>query len=680
MSPTGTISGRHLNEFLANPTLQETLNVHSNCMFKSISVEGPVFIKNTLNDQNLDDVLGDVVYKHESKPKCASLKTFESFEAPNVLIKSKLLNDIPFDAFVTKNTKQTFSVSRLHGDVFIDNLKIDGLVDFINVTDLDMNAIKLVGEQFTNAELIFGGNETIQLKASQIVVRETINGIDVNDFIDINGNFELFGDVLLDTLQVNKCTVNGDILGDGRAVLVNGFNMSSLQDAHLSRSSSQEIAEPVSIRTAVVRNTLQANNINNFDYARAVDILQHMENIDQLLNDSTVHVDKMDVDGNIQFTNINGFDFDDIQKNAIRLDAENSIPWPIVFADSAVAEGNLTIEQLNGVHFDDFVNDLVKRDDEQIVIGGSTVFRGPVRILADINTANVNGFRVNQILTKNYKDTILNRIEIDGDVFVTQLMIDGRFNNVTKEQIEVYDFDEQNHMHVLRKNVEFAAPIAIQQLQLDGGYDNIRSAGDYIKSMVRIDRPNNVTGTKFFAGRLRFDNDIHISQYNGINVQEFLSNVILIDQAAPIVFERNVRFTGPITAPVLRIAGDLVVNTMNNCSLDDWLKTAIRMDMPFFHNGSIVFDDGAFEAVVINTETLNGLPANKILTLNTAQRFEESIHFDAVESFVPLTTTGLVSGYDLVAEEANTFRVSLSRKILPLWIFPRFIFFIKIHM
>lgn len=665
MSPNGTVSGRHLNEFLANPTLRETLNVHSNCIFKSISVEGPVFIKNTLNDQNLDDVLGDVLYKHESKPKCTSFKTFESIEAPNIIIKSTLLNDIPFDSFVTKNTKQTFSASRLIGDVFIDSLQIGGLVDFINVTELDMNAIKLVGEQFTNAELILEGNETVQLNASRIVVHETINGIDVNDFIDINENFELYGDATLDTLRVNRCTVNGDILGDGRSALINGFNMPILQDTHLSRNSAQEIAEPLSIRTAVVRSTFRAQNINGFDYPRAVNILQHMENIDQMLNDSTVHVEQMTVDGNVHFGRINGFDFDYIQKNAVRLDEENSLAWPIVFVDPIVVDGNLTVERLNGVNFDDFINDLVRRDDERIVIAGATVFRGPVRVTSDIDTANINGFRVNQILTKNFKDTILNPIEIDGDVFLTQLAIDGRFNNATKQQIEVYDFDEPNHVHILRKDVEFVEPVAIQQLQLDGGYDNIRSVKDYINSMFRTDRPNNVTGTKYFAGRLRFDNDIRISHYSGISVQEFLSTVILIDQAEPIVFERNVRFTGPVEAPALHIGGDLVVNTMHNCSLDDWVKTAIRVDMPFFYNGTIMFDDGTFEAVAINADTLNGLSTDKILTLNTPQSFDESIHFDAVESFVPLTTNGLVSGYDLVAEEANTLRVSVSQAITP---------------
>lgn len=655
MSPTGSISGRHLNEFLANPTLHETLNINSNCFFKSIQVEGPVFIRQTLNDVNLDDLLGDVVYKHEPKPEITSFKTFDSIKASNIQIKSNLLNDIPLDAYVTKNTEQEFSVDHIDGDVFIDRLNIDGLVDFINVTELDMNAIKLFGEQFTDAELIFEGNDTI-INASQIVVRETINDIDVNNFIDINSGFEVYGDITLDTLLVNNCTVNGDVVGDDLMVTVNGFSLTKLRDSHLSRSDPQEIVEAVVFDKVVVRNGFDADKINGFDYKQAVDVLQRLENIDEMLSGSTVRVHNMTIHGNVHFTGINGFDFDYIAKNAIRLDEENTIPWPIVFHDSVHVDGNLTIDKLNGVNFTDFVNKIVKRDDPQINIGGSTVFRGKVRVFGGINTENINGFRPNQILTRQFRDPILNPIEIFGDVTLRQLIVDGHFNNVSKEQIESYNFDEQHGVHILRRNIEFNEPLNIEYLQLNA-FGNVDNVNEFIQSVVRIDRPVNITGTKYFTGRLHFNNDIHISHYEDIDVQEFLSNIILIDRSEPIVFERDVILNASISARMLHVYGDLVVKEINNNTLTDWLEKSIRTDMPFFHNGTMIFGDGTFEANNVHTERLNGLRVDKILTLNTPQSFSESIHFDVVESLVPITTDGLVSGYDLKAEEANTLKV-----------------------
>lgn len=646
-----------MNEFLSNPTLKDTRDIHSNCLFKSIHVDGPVFIRNTLNDVNLDQLLGDVVYKHETKPICSSLKTFQSISAPNIKIRTNLLNDIPLDSYVTNNTEQTFAVNQLDADVLINRLEIDGLVNFINITELDMNSIKLSGDQFTNAELTFVGNEEFQLNASQIIVQETINGIDVNDFISIDGSFELFGDVQAETIDVQHCTVEGEIVGNAQNVTVNGFNITSLQASYLSRTKPQQFFTPVTIETAVIRGGFLTNDINGFDYMEAINILKRMESIDKIFNDSIVRVKEMTVSGNIRFDRINGFDFDYIQKNAIRLDEENLIGLPLVFHDPVILQGNLTTEIFNGVDFNDFINDLVKRDDPLIVISGNTIFRENVTIFADINTPNINDIQIDQILTRNFNGKILNPIEVFGDVTVAQLDIEGRFNNATKEHIEAYDFDVQNGVHILRKTVVIDETVTIENLQLNGGYENINNATEFISSIVRTDRPVNITGRKYFAGPIHFGNDIHISHYNDLNVQEFLSNIVLIDQTEPVVFERDVIFKGPVSAQAIRVAGDLIVKTISNCTLSDWINTSIRKDMPFFHNGTIVFHEGTFHPTNIETEYLNGMPMDKILTLNTEQHFTETIDFDVVHSFVPITTDGFVNGCDLKAEEANTLRV-----------------------
>lgn len=613
-----------------------------------------MYIRKKLDDVDLDELLGDIVYKHEPEPKITSFKTFDSIKASN--IRMNLLNDISLDAYVTKSTNQEFSVDHIDGNVFIDRLEIDGLVDFINITELDMNAIKLFGEQFTDAELIFEGNDTV-LNASQLIVRETINDVDVNNFIDINSDFEVYGDITLNTLSVNNCTVKGNIVGDDLASTVNGYNLTKLRDSYISRSLPQQIMEPVVINTLVVRNSFDADEINGLNYKLAVDVLQHLENFDEMLSDSTVRVQKMIVDGNINFTGINGFDFDYIAKHAIRTDRENTISWPIIFHDPVNIDGNLTIEEFNGVNFNDFVNNMVKRDDPNIFVDGSTVIRGKVNVFGDIITDNINGFRSNQFLTRHFKDTILNPIEIFGDVTLRQLIVDGHFNNVSKELIESYDFDELNGVHILRRNVEFNESMHTEYLQMNA-YGNISNVHEFIQSVVRTDRPVNISGTKYFAGRLHIDNDIHISQYDDINLQKLLSNIILIDRPEPIVFERNVTFNAPISAPMLHVNGDLVVKEIDSNTVKDWLETSIRTDMPYFHNGTMIFEDGTFEATNIHADQLNGLPVDNILTLNTPQSFKGSVHFDVLTSYIPITTDGLVSGYDLKAEEANTLKVS----------------------
>lgn len=180
VGPNGTITGRHLDEFLANPTLRETTLIHANSFINSLEVNGNVYVT-SIDDVFVDDILSDVVYKHETSPTITSFKRFSSLQS-NIQIASGLVNDIPFSSFVTKDTEQVFNVSNLHGDVFFQHLTLDGLFNFVNVTDLDMNAIKLFGDQYTNAELEFQDGDHINIEANEFIILDTINDQNVCNF------------------------------------------------------------------------------------------------------------------------------------------------------------------------------------------------------------------------------------------------------------------------------------------------------------------------------------------------------------------------------------------------------------------------------------------------------------------------------------------------------------------
>lgn len=181
IGPNGTISGRHLDDFLSNPTLRDTNQIRANCFINSLEIEGPLYVRNTINNIHLDDVLNDIVYKHEpSPPQINSFKRFASVQAPNIQLTSNIVNGINFSSLVTKDTEQTFHVNKLDANVRFDRLKIGGLINFINITEVDMNSIKLFGEQYTNAELIFEDGDYLNIEAAQLEVLDTINDISVS--------------------------------------------------------------------------------------------------------------------------------------------------------------------------------------------------------------------------------------------------------------------------------------------------------------------------------------------------------------------------------------------------------------------------------------------------------------------------------------------------------------------
>lgn len=144
-----------------------------------MNIDGPLYVTNLFDNVFLDDALSEVVYKHEPSAKINSIKKFASIQAPNIQITSNLLNNIPFSSFLTKDTEQTFHVTHFPANAFFQRLIVDGLYEGINVTDLDNRAIKLFGDQYTNADLEFADGDFLNIDAEELVILDNVNGIDV---------------------------------------------------------------------------------------------------------------------------------------------------------------------------------------------------------------------------------------------------------------------------------------------------------------------------------------------------------------------------------------------------------------------------------------------------------------------------------------------------------------------
>lgn len=609
----------------------------------------------------MDDLLSDVVYKHDPSPRCNSFKRFLSVTAPVINLSSKLIDGIPLDAFVTVDSKQTFHASKIHGDVFFNRLKLHGLFDKINITEVDQNSIKLFGEQYTDAEFTFMKNDAfLDIEATQLEIGETINDIDVKDFINIDDDFEIFEDVMVNELVANECNIHGDIIGHTPEAIINEWHVDTLMNSHLSKKNNQKLQQPLRIQTAVIRGAINAGNINGFDFNEVKNILQSLKTNEQMLNESKIRVDKAYINGNIYFDEVNEKNFNKIAANAIYLNRPNTVNKPFNFLDPITVNGNMTVDHLNDANFNAFVSDLVRKSDEKIIIYGKTIFEDNVEVLSDIEATTINDIPIDRILTKNFKDPIINPIQVIGDVTVSKLDVHGKLNGITHDRIDVYGYDDAGQNYVIHRDVFFNRTTYIGNLYLYGGYNNVGNVKHYVKNLVRIDRPAVITGTKTFVGKLDFDDNIHILDYNGIDVQNFLSNVVLIDQYEPVTMYSSVIFEDPVNFPHLQVNGDLIVNAINNCSLKDWNSYAIRTDQPFTYDGVITFADSTFESTNINTIHLNEFPMDKLLTLYTTQHFPDDARFDEINSLVPFTTNGLVSGYYLPHERENTLMVMYS--------------------
>lgn len=492
---------------------------------------------------------------------------------------------------------------------------------------------------------------------------EHIKKLQVNDYINIDEDFDLPKNVHLDVLKANNVIIGGEIKGE-RSFLVNGFNLQDLAETHLSKNNSQNITRPVNIPRAVLRGGFNTNYFNNYDFKEAVQILKNLKTNEQMLNESSIDVDQMFVNGSVYFTHVNGYDFKEINATAIRLDQPNFMDFPITFLDTIYVNGNMSVEMLNGENFNAFVNDLVRKSANSSRVYGTTVFKEDVSVVNNVEVTTINEIQVDRILTKNYNREIINPIRIIGDVSVPKLNVKGKLNGVTAEELKLYHYDSQTGTHVLHKNVFFNESVYIKYLQVHGGYNNVGNVDERLKDLIRTDRPAVITGTKTFTDNVHFESGIHIVDYNGINVPQFLSDVVLIDQLEPVDIYSDIVFNAPVTFPSLNIAGDLITTKINNCSIAEWIQTTIRTDQPFNFNGTIVFPDETFQATNIYTKYLNENLMDDVLTLNTPQNFSGDANFNDVYSSVPIAGYGRVSGYDLQHERNNTLMVSLSFTLL----------------
>lgn len=483
----------------------------------------------------------------------------------------------------------------------------------------------------------------------------------MHEFISIDEDFDLHGNISLNGngLKVNELVIeHGDIIGDPEN-LVNGVNLQKLAHSHLSKSQAQVFSEPVHFGTVVLRNGFDANIVNGYDFKEVLETVKKLKSNDQMLAQSQVFVDQMIINGSVWFDNINGYDIEYFKQNAIRLDEMNNIDVPMVFVDPVYVNGNMYVDKLNNENLNAFIEDLVRKSANQTRIYGTTVFEEDVTVLQNVEITTINDQQVDEILTRNYDREIRHPFEIHGNVFIPNLIVEGKLNGINTDQLSTYSYDDTKDTFYLQKDVLFNHSVNIKYLDILGGYNSIGNVQQHLKELIRTDRPAVINGTVRFTESVHFESDIDIIEFNDVNVPNFLANIILIDQYDPVDIYADVVFEAPVTIPNLKMVGDLITSHINNISVTDWVEKSIRTDQPFTFNGAITFPPGTFEATNIYTQYINDLPVSEILTLNTPQNFSRPVQFSDVYSTTTIVANGLVSGYDLRKERENTLMVSL---------------------
>lgn len=645
-----------MDDFLANPSILQTKLIKAETIFQSLIVEGPIYIRDDCNGINLDKMLSDVVYKSDTAIRCPSFKRFNSIDVAKLELSSNLINDIDVGRYLTTDSDQELRIDRIVGNVFVKNLFVDGLFDFINITELDENAIKLSGEQFTGAELLFDGNNG-QLNINNIEILKTCNGHQLEDFVLIDEELHLDGNVIVDNIQVDELIVEGEVQGK----TINGIDLTEFDTIRLSRTKQkQTITGPYHVKTAIVQGDLHAGTINGYTAVRLQELCNNIRDIRKYIGGENVRLENLIVNGSVMVAEVNGHNFDAIIDNAVWLNRPNIISGAIRFEKAPIAQRNLFVSHLNDIPFTPFVLNLILRNATDVTFTGTKSFTEPIHMAGDIFATQLNEIYTKNIFAKCFDNQIKGKLTVDGNVRIEDITVQRNLNAIVFDDVtKAYGFDVERQCHVLKKNVNFQA-INVGNLNLMAGLNTVANVERFIDDIIRKDQSGVILGAKAFTSDARLDGDVYVHRHNEIDVEKFLNDIVFIDDhivGRSGVVGKNVAFEGQVKAPTIKI-GNILTGSIMGCSIEEWLRNALRIDLPAKVTETIVFPRGTLSATNINSVYLNGQSLADLFTLHTSQSFNGTLRFSEVFSYAETEVNGTVNGVDLRVERANTVMVS----------------------
>lgn len=664
----GTISGKNLDEFLSNPTLEQINEIAASCSFRDLIVIGPIFIEESLNGENLELILSDVVYENSEGEDLiiSAVKTFKNLEVQgNVDIKSGFLNDINLDNVMLTNVEQTVDFQGpIHGDIIFENLKVAGVYDGINATELEQNAIRTFGDQFTESELVFVDKSHFHATGSFVRIEKTLNDIPVEEFLDQDtDNVEMLaGEVMFNELIVDNLIVDGDVVGPGA---LNNVDLKELETVHLSKSQPQIINVPVRIKNLRTDDKFESQTINEMDMKKFKYYINKLKNYKDLLMTGEMEIDNLIVDGDVTISGlINGRSFQRIIDNVIWLNRPNEINANLMFLDEVVVE-KLTVDgTINKKAFERFVKDVVSVNDDNIHVAGEVIFVKDLFVNGNLNTNSVNNISFDDILMRplnGEEQLVLKSLNLNGSLIVNKLQVDQQLNNRRIDDlVNSYYYDVVTDTHVIMQQQQRIIHFNAKEMSINSLSTellNKMNVSCWMSNLIRTDESNIViTSNKRFQQNVVFQNGVNVKFFRDIDLK-VLDTIVLINEPEIINIHGSVSFNGPTYVQLIALQRDVHSQFISGIDTLEWRRNAIPIDKNFTLDGELRIEASKLIASKLWTKYLNGKPMRELLTLHTDQLFQRNVTVDNIVVQNQVYVRGLVNNLNLVHEKMNTVMV-----------------------
>ncbi|XP_044748261.1 uncharacterized protein LOC123309290 [Coccinella septempunctata] len=638
----GKTIGKQLKNLLPNPTLADTFNITASVNFESLEVTGSVIVEN-MDSLNYGRILEDIIYKDEQNQTINSIKEFSEGLTikDNLEITTKSINRIPLDQIVTKDTQQILNLPQLNGNVSIENVNTERMINGVNITKLDQESVKTFGEQFISSFLIFDED----LVAENLEVKETLNEIPVENFYVTTGDRIISQKPKFDQVEIENLSVSKNVEG-----AFTQMNLENFTKSRLTYSTPQNLTQNINLvdsRTDKIRCLSDTALCKTIPNEKTIE-----ESMIAKISSGKILVKELLVKDDLEVEQMNGIPLsqaEDLNRNS-------------TVVDGNVYFTNLKVSKLSGVPIREVLEDCIYKNDTDLEIKGLKVFQKGFVVEKLIETERLNDVPIDNLMTKQGEQIIEAPIEIFGNVtFNNDVDIMQTINDVPVQEIQDY-FEYKDDIYFIKADVLFNRLTYIRDLDVFGNINNKRSE-DVLANIVYLNKNYQFLDEIEFTENVVVDGNLYIkNNLNGISLSDSNDNIVYLNKIKENTIESPVTFTDEnVFAHNLLIETDLITKWMRGLNLTTFRENAIFLNRGFL-KGTYHFQNITLNENLL-TGFINRVDMSKTIPLGSDQDID-GLNIDSAAFLNNVTVESSVNGFDLREEYAKSVLSNQEQTIL----------------
>ncbi|XP_057651759.1 uncharacterized protein LOC130891177 [Diorhabda carinulata] len=603
----GKIVGNLVQQFPPNLQLPDVDEIKSNALFKNLEIRGNIFIKNNFNQEDYYSSLQDILYRDDVNATIFSSKEFlKGLKTSTLYIDSDSINDVKINSIITQNTDQQLNYNVLNGSVSIQKLDVHGLYENMNITKLD-TFTKLKTNQFIDSSIEFD-----EIEAANLEIFKTLNNLSLNEYLYVTDGGYIDQVVTFDKIGAGNITIKGEVIGN-----VTKFDLEQLSENYLSISRNQSLKFDMNISESRL-DSLSFTKINGRKNEAILNDEDLIEKLIEKLNCGNLSVTNLIALDSIEFEKVNEklADFfmpinlfDHLNNtNVTELTFENDIYVPAI-----------EIFELSFVEWDNYVKQIVFKNETHIAFSGNKTFQSGINVMKLIETKRLNNIFLEYILTKEYNQTIMGPIQIEGDVNLNRVVVNENMNDVPVPVVLEYIL-VSNGNYYLKSDVIFRRLPYIESLKIFGKINN-KDILEVFKDMAFRNKDITFRNDTIFKERVSIAGNLAIkNHFNYIKFNDVVSNIVLTsmdtDINSKVVFSKTV-----LVQEKLTVDENVGAHTIGGFNVSNWIDRGISLDK------GLIRDHYIFEHVYINdnliTDFVSGIDMKRLVPLKTNQTIDK---------------------------------------------------------